>query len=805
MNLFRPRENSENDDIPAAKHPKVNTDSSSTATSDFISTKTSATSVILNNSGNVKDADQLPTLQNINTLVHPNDIGNFVGGSKRILKSEIKMLLQNIWHPDENYKYPFIFDNNGEKRRFQPAWLDQFPWLSYSVKPDKEGAYCRYCVLMGKVTAGGQIMKNFVQEPFTMYRKGTPVFIKHQKTLAHNYASDQVNILLSNSEAIDEMLCNQRRAEKERERKLEIEYRRRARDMIETVKTLGLQEMPYRGHRDSGPLDLSSHPGPNKESNFKALLRYRALGDKQLYEDIQNAPKNMMLISSGIQNQMIQACGEVIKESLLNDIKKAGIYSIIADCTADISRSEQLAYAVRYVTPDGEMREDMIGLMNPTATTGAALAGDITNGLRNFGLLIEDSRGQAYDGCGNMSGHINGAQALIKEMNPLAIYTHCHSHKLNLALARALSVDGIKQMLATLSQVSDFLSGSAQRVKFLEKNVEECIPETRKKRIKPLCRVRWVEQHESVITFNLLLKPILMTLDDIIEQGNTKAVSKAEGFLAIMTQFPFIVTLEMAVELFDQTLALSKRLQKPDQTLGKSMQLVKDTIVEVESKKNKYDKIFKKAKELADELDIPVLMPRGRVGKKRNDQNSPEEFYRTQRWEPFIDEMVTQLKNRFPDDHPAIKLQEALPPHIKNIKTEFKEKTLDSIAQAAEIYEKDFPFFFGFRSELNLWHQKMLREEPKDPEHGWQMKEVYLLTSDLPNVRAMVRLLMTIPATSCTAERAFSTLKRIKSDRRSTMGEERLEALMLISMFGQERLSVDKALDKFMKLRPRRC
>ena len=98
--------------------------------------------------------------------------------------------------------------------------------------------------------------------------------------------------------------------------------------------------------------------------------------------------------------------------------------------------------------------------------------------------------------------------------------------------------------------------------------------------------------------------------------SNFEGVSKAEGFLAIMTQFPFIVTLEMAVELFDQTLALSKRLQKPDQTLGKSMQLVKDTIVEVESKKNKYDKIFKKAKELADELDIPVLMPRGRVGKK---------------------------------------------------------------------------------------------------------------------------------------------------------------------------------------------
>ena len=42
--------------------------------------------------------------------------------------------------------------------------------------------------------------------------------------------------------------------------------------MIETVKTLGLQEIPYRGHRDSGPLDLSSHPGPNKKVILKLFL-----------------------------------------------------------------------------------------------------------------------------------------------------------------------------------------------------------------------------------------------------------------------------------------------------------------------------------------------------------------------------------------------------------------------------------------------------------------------------------------------------------------------------------------------------
>ena len=152
-------------------------------------------------------------------------------------------------------------------------------------------------------------------------------------------------------------------------------------------------------------------------------------------------------------------------------IKKAGIFSLIADCTSDISKKEQLAYAVRYVTEDGVMREDIVGVINPTATTGAALASDLNNGLTNLGLSLSNCRGQAYDGCGNMAGHINGVQAIIKEKNPLAFYTHCHSHKLNLALGNALAVPGIKQMLATLSQVEDFVSGSAGRKKLLEKNI----------------------------------------------------------------------------------------------------------------------------------------------------------------------------------------------------------------------------------------------------------------------------------------------------------------------------------------------
>ena len=41
-------------------------------------------------------------------------------------------------------------------------------------------------------------------------------------------------------------------------------------------------------------------------------------------------------------------------------------------------------------------------------------------------------RGQYYDGASNVSAVYKGTQALILKEQPLAYYTHCSSHRLNL-------------------------------------------------------------------------------------------------------------------------------------------------------------------------------------------------------------------------------------------------------------------------------------------------------------------------------------------------------------------------------------
>ena len=83
------------------------------------------------------------------------------------------------------------------------------------------------------------------------------------------------------------------------------------------------------------------------------------------------------------------------------------------------------------------------------------------------------------------------------------------------------------------------------------------------------------------------------------------------------------------------------------------------------------------------------------------------------------------------------------------------------------------------------------------------MEEVYLVLSSMqtafPDLFTVVRAALTIPVSSASAERSFSALKRIKSYLQSTMCEDRLTHLSIISI---ERdlskcLDYDKVVDKF--------
>ena len=73
-----------------------------------------------------------------------------------------------------------------------------------------------------------------------------------------------------------------------------------------------------------------------------------------------------------------------------------------------------------------------------------------------------------------------------------------------------------------------------------------------------------------------------------------------------------------------------------------------------------------------------------------------------------------------------------------------------------------------------------------------------------PNISTLLRILSTIPVTSCEAERSFSALRRIKPFLRTTMAEDRLNGLTLLHIHRNISINVDDAVDQFAGKHPRK-
>ena len=83
---------------------------------------------------------------------------------------------------------------------------------------------------------------------------------------------------------------------------------------------------------------------------------------------------------------------------------------------------------------------------------------------------------------------------------------------------------------------------------------------------------------------------------------------------------------------------------------------------------------------------------------------------------------------------------------------------------------------------------------------SYNLQETFSVTVSLLNI-------LTTPMTTAEAERCFSTLKRIKTFLRNSMGQERLNALAMLSMERELVLNMrdfnEKVIDRFAALKER--
>lgn len=167
---------------------------------------------------------------------------------------------------------------------------------------------------------------------------------------------------------------------------------------------------------------------------------------------------------------------------------------------------------------------------------------------------------------------------------------------------------------------------------------------------------------------------------------------------------------------------------------------------------------------------------------------------------PFIDFVLAQLRSRFSRaEHASILDLFALIPSAI-----IKTKNLTSVVAAARAYSSDLPHPLSLSGEITLWKELWQGREQHLPQTAAEAHQE--TTKFFPNIKILLQILSTLPVTTCSVERSFSSLKLIKSYLRTTMTEDRLNGLaaMYIHRDMSDCLQPVEVIDEFAKSYPRR-
>jgi DNA-binding HxlR family transcriptional regulator len=341
-------------------------------------------------------------------------------------------------------------------------------------------------------------------------------------------------------------------------------------------------------------VDVEETQSLPREGKFRAALRFKLQSnDTALLEHFETAAGNAKYTSPEIQNEIIGCCKDIIIKQLVEEINQAKGFSVLADETTDASKKEQLVICIRYLKGD-HMKEVFLIFVTVTDLKGTALADVIISTLISIGIDISYMFGQGYDGASSMSSRFQGVQAHIRAQNPLAIYVHCSSHSFNLAVSDACKLPVITNCMAVVASAYDFFR-HPKRNNALAKAIEELKPGATATRLKKLCATRWVERHESVLTFIELLGPVLHALDHVISDWTDRdTIAAASALQRSIHDGGFLIAVFVVADIFAISLPLSRQLQEKDMDLAQAISLADTARGVLQGMRDKADEHFHK-------------------------------------------------------------------------------------------------------------------------------------------------------------------------------------------------------------------
>ena len=188
-------------------------------------------------------------------------------------------------------------------------------------------------------------------------------------------------------------------------------------------------------------------------------------------------------------------------------------------------------------------KECLINFMHLERTNDTMISRKILESLSDTSISLDPNniRSQACDGASVMSSGKEGVQAKIKEISPLALFTHCYAHCLNLSIAASCKLSEVRNLVGLINEAYLFLNNSPKRRQLFGLTLKEYLPENSHSKLPGLCKTRWVERHTCLDLFLEMYELLVTFLDAVIsphECPNLKSSTEAGIGTKILLQKP---------------------------------------------------------------------------------------------------------------------------------------------------------------------------------------------------------------------------------------------------------------------------
>jgi hypothetical protein len=245
------------------------------------------------------------------------------------------------------------------------------------------------------------------------------------------------------------------------------------------------------------------------------------------------------------------------------------------------------------------------------------------------------------------------------------------------------------------------------------------------------------------------------------------------------------VSLVLALEVFLPLEELCVSIQSRSQSVPGTMSAVKLVIEKLCNSRSEvsFAAIYSRANDLVTELDLEaVSAPRVRRQSKRIDGGSPqfvpanpEQYYRVEYYK-IVDAAVARLTELF--DQPGLDRCSYLESCL------LKPSDLSQLSCYPEI---DIDRLSIQLNMFQMTYKVSTVKESADIFRSMPSEVRGLFTQ----VEVLIRLLLVVPASSAEAERSFSTLRRLKTWLRSTVGQRRLNHLAVLNIHSARLDAID--------------